>query len=61
MDEELLNDIDFEMMKITGKQTPKCSYGSYIYEKLRPIVPHRNSQVTQEGEVADDSNNSKPA
>ena len=49
LDSELVNDINFEIMRIEGKMEPKRSYSKYFYQKLRPIVPHRNAQITDEG------------
>ncbi len=44
LDSELVNDINFEMMKIDGRTEPDNSYSKYFYKKLRPIVPHRNTK-----------------
>lgn len=43
LDKELLLDINWDMGKNPGKQEPKNSYGKYLYKKLRPIVPYRNT------------------
>ena len=48
IDKELLSDIDFMALKVQGIATPKNSYGKIFYELLRPIVPDRNAQVTDE-------------
>jgi len=48
LDENLLADINFEILKIDGKIEPKNSYGKYFYDKLRDRVPYRNEQVTNE-------------
>jgi hypothetical protein len=43
---DLLNDIFFDIMKEHGVTDPHTSLGKYIEQKLRPLVPHRNSQIT---------------
>ncbi len=44
LDDELVKDINFDMMKQHGIKEPKNSYGTYFYNKLRDRVPHRNSK-----------------
>jgi len=34
------------MTKVHGIQDPRTSLGKYLEEKLRPLVPDRNSQIT---------------
>lgn len=48
LDSELVADINFMLMKTEGKVDPKNSYGKFFYEVLRPIVPHRNAENTEE-------------
>ena len=57
IDDELLSDIEYEILKIEGKIEPHNSYGKYFYGMLRDRVPHRNSQVTEEGLRFDDNCN----
>lgn len=53
LSKELIADIYFDMQKLhvplPGKKTAadsRTSLAKYLEEKLRPQVPHRNSQVT---------------
>ena len=55
IDDELLSDIEYQILKIEGKIEPKNSYGKYFYEMLRDRVPHRNMQITADGTRLDDT------
>lgn len=48
IDSELLLDIYFLLSKVKGNIEPENSLGKFFTDKLRPIVPKRNVQVTSE-------------
>ena len=52
---ELLLDIYFYLTKVKGNTEPQNSLGKFISEKLRPIVPKRNIQVSNHSKKLDDS------